>query len=411
MMKMRLEKKQRLKFVLSLFLCLAACNSSVSPAQENEDNSPDISAELSPTLILEITQSPLPLPPEYLNIARDASARGAFQEALEAIHSEIELYPENDIAYLLRGNIYFELQDVEFAINDFAKAIELNPSNSQAFYSRALVLASLGDFEGALTDYSAAIDFSPNFALAYRNRANTQINLGNFESAVLDLQIYLSLVPVALDRAMIEAQILELQGEQEQASDENGLLFFDDFTNADSGWYSNGDPALLAYYDENGYRLIHPQPNAAGWALPGKLFSNISIDVSAEKQGGVDDNFFGVMCRVQGTTGSANFYIFMISSDGYYGIGKRVEGGDLILIGEQKMQASKAINKGEAINHIHVECDQDRLALSINDTLVAEEYDSDLTTGQIGLVVGTFSEGGTNILFNDLSVINLDKSK
>lgn len=411
---MNFEKKRGLEFALFSFLLMAGCTSIAIPVQENISTIQTMVPEASQTSIdiQELTPSASPILPDYLSIAREASARGDFQEALDAAQSEIENNPENDHAYLLRGNIYFKLGDANSALDDFARVIELNPSNMQAYYSRALVLSSLRDFEGALIDFSTAIDFSPNFALAYRNRASAQTNLGHFEAAVLDLQIYLNLVPVALDRAMIEAKILEMQGEQQVDGqldgNENGLLFFDDFSNADSGWYANGDPALLAYYDQDGYRIIHPQANAAGWALPGRLFSNISIDVLTEKQGGVDDNFFGLMCRVQGTTGSASFYIFMISSDGYYGIGKRVEGGELVLIGQQKLQASSAIKKGGAINQIHVECDEDRLALTVNGTLIAEEYDSDLTTGQIGLVVGTFSEGGTNILFNNLSVFNLD---
>jgi len=400
-------------FLLFALLLLAACNANTLLLEENDIARPELLVVASPTSFQTQASppSPTPIPPDYMSIAREASALGLFHEALKAVQSEIEINPENEQAYLMRGNIYFELDDIEAAIKDFERAIEINPNFSQAYHTRALVLVNIEDFEGAIINFSTAIEFSPNFALAYRNRAGTHIEMGNFELAVLDLQIYSNLVPAVHDSAIIEAQILELQGEQQQEINEDGLLFFDDFSNADSGWYSNGDPALVSYYDEEGYRLIHPQPNAAGWVLPGRLFNNISIDVVTEKQGGVDDNFFGLMCRVQGTTGSASFYIFMISSDGYYGIGKRVGGGDLVLIGQKKMKANIAINKGEAINQIFVECDQDRLTLTVNGKLVAEEYDSDLSTGQIGLVVGTFSDGGTNVLFSDLSVFSLDKSK
>ena len=397
-------------FVIGALLLglLAACAPKLpEPAifvPETEGEAPTQTATV-PT----ITATPSPSADDFVQSGRDAASRGDWEAAIGQFEQALALTPEDGRIYVARGKAYLAQGARQAAIADFDQAIELDENDSIAYYSRALTYFDGQDYGQALRDFNLAIEHAASFALAYRNRAEVHIIEGRYEAAVLDLQVYLSLTPNALDSAEVQARILALQGEaQQEVVNEAGLLFFDDFENPDNGWFSNGDAALVAEYEEGGYRLMHPQANAAGWALPGRLFTDVRIEASAEKLGGDDDNFFGLMCRVQGTTASANFYILMISSDGYYGIGKRVGGGNLVLIGADKMQASNAINTGEASNQIRAECDEDRLALYVNGELIAEEYDEELDTGQIGLMVGTFDQGGTDVRFDDLAVYAIE---
>ena len=46
---------------------------------------------------------------------------------------------------------------------------------------------------------------------------------------------------------------------------------------------------------------------------------DLRIEVDVSKQNGPDDNAFGVLCRYQDPE---NFYYFLISSDGFGGIGR-----------------------------------------------------------------------------------------
>jgi hypothetical protein len=94
----------------------------------------------------------------------------------------------------------------------------------------------------------------------------------------------------------------------------------------------------------------------------------------------------------------------MISSDGFYGIGKRVEGGDLTLIGQDKLQFSSFIRQGGESNQIVAECVGNQLRLSVNGEQLVEVEDSDLSGGQIGFFAGTQEIPGTRIRFSDLAV-------
>lgn len=392
--------------LIVVHLFLAACAGAV-PQPSGEQPTEETA---SPTFEViesdEQTEEPTPTSSldEVLAKGQDAANRGDWEAAIDLYDVVISFDPANARAYQLRGDARRAAGDLVQAIEDYDQAITLDPNSATVYNSRGLANTDLSGYAQAFADFGQAVEIQPGFGLVYRNRAEVQIIQGHYEAAVLDLRIYLALVPNALDTVVVEAQITSLQGNAAQAAGEEGLLYFDDFSDFGSGWYSNGDPSAVAEYSSDGYRIVVTQESSAVWALPGRLFTNVRIEVLTDKQGGDDDNFFGVMCRVQGTTDSANFYLLMISSDGYYGIAKRVNGGELALIGQAKLQFSNAINLGSVENRIRADCSGDTLSLYANDVKLVEVVDADLSTGQIGLLAGTFTVRGTNILFDEIAV-------
>ena len=107
-----------------------------------------------------------------------------------------------------------------------------------------------------------------------------------------------------------------------------------------------------------------------------------------------------MLCRYQDVK---NFYFFIISSDGYYGIGK-VHGGIQQLLEPPQMYHSNVILTGNAPNHIKAECNGSRLALVVNDVLIAEASDSTFKEGDVGLIVGSFDTPGVDIWFDNFMV-------
>lgn len=391
--------------LIAFSLILAAC-AGILPTPNAEEVPIEDAESSPPTAEPEKTElaTPTTTVDEVLVNGQDLANRGDWERAIAVYDLAITAEPGNARAFLLRGDANRALGNFTEAIEDYDQATGLDPLSASALNGRGLAHAELGANIRALTDFSLAVELQPGFGFAYRNRAEVQMAEGQYEAAVLDLQIYLALVPDALDRQTVETQIAELQGDPLEATDENGLLFFDDFSNFDSGWYSNGDPSAVAEYDGGGYRIVVTQKDSAVWAVPGRLFTNVRIEVDADKESGDDDNIFGVMCRVQGSTDTANFYLLMISSDGYYGIAKRVNGGVMALVGQEKMQFSEAINLGTGSNHVRADCVDETLSLYANGVLLVEVVDGDLSTGQVGLLAGTFSVPGTNILFDDLAI-------
>jgi hypothetical protein len=184
------------------------------------------------------------------------------------------------------------------------------------------------------------------------------------------------------------------------APDNNNVLFSDDFSNENSGWDRVSETDYITNYENGIYRINVNVADSDYWANPGKNFKDVRVEVDATKAQGPDDNDFGVLCRYKSVDA---FYFFLISSDGYYGIGKAVD-GNRDLIGQTELLFSEEINLGLDTNHIRADCVGSELSLYVNDTLIASASDSDYTSGDVGLMAGTFSTVGTDIHFDNFMV-------
>lgn len=184
---------------------------------------------------------------------------------------------------------------------------------------------------------------------------------------------------------------------------ESGALFMDDFAEGrNCGWalYDNGGSAEVV---NEALVLASSQPGQMWWTNPGRGFDDVIIAVDTTQLGGPDDNAYGVICRYQSTQ---NFYVFLISGDGYYAIGKFQSGTNQIvyLSGNGQYQESEAINKGQAPNQIQASCVGNELSLAINGVAVDSVVDSSFDTGDIGLTASTFQPGALSVQFDNVVV-------
>lgn len=188
------------------------------------------------------------------------------------------------------------------------------------------------------------------------------------------------------------------EGEQPTSS----VLFQDDFSDPLSGWDRIEEAEGVTDYYDGKYRIYVGATNTDVWANPGLEFTDSFIEVEAMKAGGDNNNDFGVICRYQD---GENFYFFVISSDGYYGIGK-LSGGAQMLIGTQSMPPSEVILQGEGTNHIRAGCVGSTLTLIVNGETLAEYEDTEFTSGDVGLLAGSFINPGTEIYFDNFQVLH-----
>ena len=178
------------------------------------------------------------------------------------------------------------------------------------------------------------------------------------------------------------------------------MLFQDDFSDPSSGWNRVTTTKGQTDYADGVYRTFVNESNLDIWSMPGRDFSDVRIEVDALKVGGERDNRFGIICRA---VSADSFYTFIVSSDGYYGIGK-IKGQDYHLIGMDALQPSQAIRLGTALNRLRVDCIGDRLALSVNGLKLVEVQDSEFASGDVGLIAGTYQSAGTDIRFDNFIV-------
>jgi hypothetical protein len=179
-----------------------------------------------------------------------------------------------------------------------------------------------------------------------------------------------------------------------------GILFKDDFSDPNSGWMQGEDEFGKTEYSNGGLRIFVNSDVTGKISIPRLLFTDVIIEADATKVAGPDDNDYGVICRYQDAD---NFYFFEISSDGYYSIGKYKD-DQLVLIGMEQMQTSETIRQGQASNRIRASCIGSILSLSVNGQPLAEVEDGDYSTGDVGLIAGTFETPGVDILFDNFKV-------
>ena len=177
------------------------------------------------------------------------------------------------------------------------------------------------------------------------------------------------------------------------------IIFADDFQDTTSGWNRAVTASGISDYADGAYRIFVNEVYTDIWSARDLNESDLSIEVDALKVGGERNNRFGVICRNNGNS----FYTFLISSDGYYGIGKTIR-SETSLIGMATMRPSEAINQGTALNRLRADCIGNNLAFYVNGELVNQVQDSEFTSGNIGLIAGSYDVPGTDILFDNIIV-------
>lgn len=184
--------------------------------------------------------------------------------------------------------------------------------------------------------------------------------------------------------------------------DPGSVIYFDNFSNPDSGWdVWNSDSAVISY-DMDGLRFQIKEANYDYWSLPGQRFPDVTLGVDARSIDGPTDNDFGLLCRFQN---EYNFYAFLISSDGYGGIVKVKDGLYQTLTSPDGLEYGLMIEQGQTLNQIRADCVGTRLILYVNQEKFLEVEDSDFTTGDVGLIAGSYSEPGVDILFDNFYVL------
>lgn len=194
-------------------------------------------------------------------------------------------------------------------------------------------------------------------------------------------------------------------GTQESQCNDDGMLFFDDFSGEQScGWVLYDDLGGSVTLGEGVLQVSSKEKEQFWWTNPGRDFSDVEVNVEVEQKSGPDDNAYGLICRYQSPE---NFYMFLISGDGYYAIGKFQTGSNQIIYltegGEYIF--SEVINRGAAPNDIRARCVGNELSLTVNGILLATVTDPTFVKGDVGVGVTTFQPGTAVVEFDNFRVL------
>lgn len=177
------------------------------------------------------------------------------------------------------------------------------------------------------------------------------------------------------------------------------ILYQDLFADNTSGWDRVINDGGIMDYDSGGYRFLIRESKVNYWSTPGENFKDVRVEADVTKLNGPDENRAGLMCRYQ----NGDHYFFIISTDGFYAIGKFI-GGQTILLGQESMVPSDSI-LADGVNHLRADCIGDSLTFYVNFVQVAAVRDADFPMGDVGLLAGSFNEPGVDVLFQNFVVM------
>jgi hypothetical protein len=180
-------------------------------------------------------------------------------------------------------------------------------------------------------------------------------------------------------------------------------IFKDDFSDSSSGWDTITDSSGTTDYSDGKYLISIPDASTYLFATPGTVAdtTDVSIEVDILKSDDVPHDM-GIICRYQD---SNNFYYLLVSSDGYFAIGKFKDGSEE-LIGTTDMRPDKGgvVHPGAADNHLRADCIGDTLTLYANGTKLFQVQDSDFSKGNVGLIAGSYKDTPITVYFDNFIV-------
>lgn len=194
-------------------------------------------------------------------------------------------------------------------------------------------------------------------------------------------------------------------GDQPDPCQTDTALFQDDFENENEcGWLLFDNSGLAAEILDGAMLITTSQAGKITWSNAERDFTNVIINVTARQISGPNNNAYGVICRYRD---EQNFYLFLVSGDGYYTIGKYEASSPQIqyLTPNDEFGYSDIINQGVATNEIRAACVGNELSLAVNGIPVFATTDGTHTHGDIGVGASTLEPGTAQIRFDDFSVL------
>ena len=182
------------------------------------------------------------------------------------------------------------------------------------------------------------------------------------------------------------------------------VLMADDFSDLHNNWLSEVTEQSDKGYEDGEFRLTMYQPEYSTWSYPDppRDFADFALEVDARRVSGPLDNEFGVLVRYQPETDE--FYLFAISSNGFYSVQKYQANEWQKLV---DWTESAAILQGEDVNRLRVTGQGDKMRFFVNGEPLTQVEDASFRSGSVGLLASTNEKGGVAVAFDNLRVRSL----
>jgi serine/threonine protein kinase len=163
-------------------------------------------------------------------------------------------------------------------------------------------------------------------------------------------------------------------------------------------WDTGSGDGFRIFVADSALRMEFDAAHRTRWSNAHESFGDVWIGAKACQIAGPDNNGYGLQFR---HIDDDNFYLFMVSGDGFYQVSKRVDGEWQELI---KWTPSEGIHQGNTCNFLIVGAVGDTFTLGVNETILAQVRDSSFAAGDIGLIAQSLDEPGVVVAFDAVAV-------
>lgn len=175
------------------------------------------------------------------------------------------------------------------------------------------------------------------------------------------------------------------------------LLYFDDFSDASSGWriddtyyfrgYQDGTYRIRIDQDENQY--VFPT------AVSGHTFGDVRIEVDVERISGSENAGIYIICRY---SDNDNYYYAEIDGEGLLAVAAFVEDEQVVLIDD----FATGVIPGR--NHFEVDCIGTEMTVFVDGVKVLSAAPLKILQGDAGFGAGGSGSGVTDVRFDNFTV-------
>jgi tetratricopeptide (TPR) repeat protein len=131
----------------------------------------------------------------HIVLGLEATMKGNAPAVLTHYTELVRLFPNDERAHALVGNLYFGRQDYESAIKHFLKATTINPSFSQPYNQLGYAYRFIDKLPEAETAFKKYIELIPNDPNPHDSYAELLMKMGRFDESIKAYEKALSLDP------------------------------------------------------------------------------------------------------------------------------------------------------------------------------------------------------------------------
>ena len=107
-----------------------------------------------------------------------------FMQSIACFDRALEIEPDHDNAWILKGISLNNLKRYDDAIACFDRALEIKPDFAIAWNNKGLSLLNLKRYEEAIACYDRALEIKPDHVIAWYNKGISLLNLKRYEEAI-----------------------------------------------------------------------------------------------------------------------------------------------------------------------------------------------------------------------------------